>query len=80
MSLEANQLVIIQVQARILSLYSQQAGSGIPSDVLMLIRVFNIDETGRREPEMKLFIDPWGLYTDGALQLVPRGYLVGATK
>jgi len=52
-----------------LSLRAQVETRGIPTDVVMLIRVFNVET----KPEMRLFIDTWGLLTDGDLRLNAPG-------
>lgn len=47
---------------------------GVPSDVVLLVRVFN---ASKEEPDLRLFIDPWDLYVMGTLQMKTSGTYFG---
>jgi hypothetical protein len=52
---------------------SQEERYRIPSDVILLIRVYNAEQ----DPQLNIFIDPWELYLAGTLSLKSTGTYFG---
>jgi hypothetical protein len=52
---------------------SQEERYRIPSDVVLLVRVYNAD----KEPQLSIFLDPWELYLAGTLTLKSSGTYFG---
>lgn len=49
---------------------------GIPTDVYIILRVYNIDQVGGMTT-FQMYIDPWGLYLERRLIMTaPDGYSI----
>lgn len=60
-------------KAKLYAVGPQQEKFGIPSDVVLLVRVSN----AQTEPQMNMFHDPWEIYLAGKLKMKSSGTYIG---
>lgn len=63
-------------QARKFSVRAQEKRSPIPTDAVLLMRVYKAEQ----EPGIGIFLDPWELYLADCLRLKSSGTYIGRVE